>query len=146
MWVDNPKGKAEKEGLTHDQKLLIQLVLMGKITGLEELAKLLGKRKNNLMSRDVTPLLEMGLLERDGRDSLKVPGRFEQTLHEVFVHSGGEERWEQAKHRFRTKREEYGAELDRIQKQVGEISKKGGLDFMDIDFDGMEVGFGRVNG
>ena len=105
VWVR--KSKKGNRGLTNDQKLLIESVLFGEMESVEGLSTFLDLRKNNLKTRVINPVVEMGLLEWDGEESLRIPEAFEETLHEIFVESGGEQALTATQEKFGKHREEY---------------------------------------
>lgn len=105
VWIQKPKDG--NRGLTNEQKFLLELVLFGGTRGVKELVEFLGKREDNLRRKVVEPVVEMGLLDWDGEEFLKLPEGFEETLHEIFVESGGEEALTDTQEKFRKDREEY---------------------------------------
>ena len=82
---------------------------LGGISSVENVVEFLSIRKNNLKSRVIKKVEEMGLLECDG-DLLKMTGDFEEALHEVFVESGGERALKSAHERFCQDRKKYSEE------------------------------------
>ena len=133
IWTQKPKEG--KKGLTKKQKLLIELVLFGGISSVEDVAEFLSIRKNNLKCRVITKVEEMGLLECDG-DLLKMTGDFEEALHEVFVESGGERALKTTQERFCQDRKEYSEEgqlaNQRKSEEKIEAALRGELDWYEL--------------
>lgn len=136
IWTQKPKEGTK--GLTKKQKLLIELVLFGGISSVEGVAEFLGIRKNNLKSRVIKQVEEMGLLTCDG-DLLKMTGDFEEALHEVFVESGGERALKSAQERFCQDRKKYSEEgqlanqRSRSEEKI-EAALRGELDWAELSF------------
>ena len=95
-WTQKPnKGRP---GLTNDQKLALDLVLLGGPKTLIEVADFLGTDRTtkswekNLKGRVMRPLLDMDLLvwEDENESTLRLAGSFEASLHRIFVGSGGQ--------------------------------------------------------
>jgi len=82
---------------------------LGGISSVENVVEFLSIRKNNLKSRVLRKVEEMGLVECDG-DLLKMTEDFEEALHEVFVESGGERALKTAYERFCQDRKKYSEE------------------------------------
>ena len=136
IWTQKPKEGTK--GLTKNQKLLIELVLFGGISSVEGVAEFLSIRKNNLKSRVIKKVEEMGLLKCDG-DLLKMTGDFEEALHEVFVESGGERALKSAHERFSQDRKKYSEEgqvanqRSRSEEKI-EAALRGELDWAELSF------------
>jgi hypothetical protein len=105
VWIRKPKDG--NRALSNDQKYLLELVLFGGMRSVKELVKFLDKREDDLRSKLVEPVVEMGLLDWDGEESLKLSEDFEETLHEIFVESGGAEALTNTQEKFEKDRKEY---------------------------------------
>ena len=105
IWTQ--KSKDRNRGLTDNQKLLIELALFGGMEHVENHPTFQSIRKNNLKSKVIKPVVEMGLLKWDGEESLKISEGFEEILHEIFVESGGERALADTEEKFRKEQEDY---------------------------------------
>lgn len=133
VWIRGPKGG--RPGLNPTQKLLVEFVLFGGRSNLDELSSFTGTRKNNLKCRVVKPIIEMRLLEMEG-DELNIPPGFEGALDKIFHESGGEEALKAARKRFETERSEYRARgyvvnKERFERRIGAYLK-GDLAYNDL--------------
>lgn len=112
-WIKTPaEGRS---GLNPTQKLVLELVLYGRVKTITEVKDLLGRRKDKVKSGLINPLTSLGLLRINDGEHLEIPENFGVALHSIFVESGAEEALRAAQAKFEKERHEHrlkGAEAN----------------------------------